>query len=164
MPRHTLFSSFNLSLPLHTTLNSSTGVSLLVRCFHYFFYNLDFKQIQTSLSYLPSSWQRKIMHCLHINPLLICTWFLISLVHEIDFWTWLLKLIFTACGACKNPVRNRQKIKFKNQVQINKRKVSLPVCTQTKRKEKIESTIASNYNHFVHLIGEFTWIFSSKSF
>ena len=107
MPRHTLFSSFNLSLPLHTTVNSSTGVSLLVRCFHYFFYNLDFIQIQTSLSCLPSSWQRKIMHCLHINPLLICTWFLKSLVHEIDFWTWLLKWIFMACVACKNPVRNR---------------------------------------------------------
>ena len=50
-------------------------------------------------------------------PLLICTWFLKYLVHEIDFWTfwtWFFNLIFTACVTCKNSVRNRQKIKCMN--------------------------------------------------
>ena len=42
-------------------------------------------------------------------------WFL-NLIFEIDFLS-ISNLIFTACVACTNPVRNRQKIKFKNQVQ-----------------------------------------------
>ena len=42
-------------------------------------------------------------------------WFL-NLIFELDFLS-ISNLIFTACVACKNPVRNRQKIKFKNQVQ-----------------------------------------------
>ena len=79
------------------------------------------------------------------GPLLICTWFLKSLVHEIDFWTWFLSIsnwIFTACPPIHLylssvlidlwtwilklifcliqtwlllPVWSRQKIKFKNQ-------------------------------------------------
>ena len=50
------------------------------------------------------------------SPYLSVLDFLKSLFHEIDFWTWFLNLIFTACAACKNPVWNRQKIKLKNQV------------------------------------------------
>ena len=62
--------------------------------------------------------------------------FLESLFHEIDFWTWFLNLIFeldflsisnlisTACVACKNQVQNRQKIKFKNQVQNSSSKIN----------------------------------------
>ena len=42
-----------------------------------------------------------------------------NLIFELDFLL-ISNLIFTACVACKNPVRNRQKIKLKNQVQIDK--------------------------------------------
>ena len=55
---------------------------------------------------------------LKAHPLSICTRFLKYLFHQIDFWTWFFvyfKLDFYCL--CKNPVGNRQKIKFKNQVQ-----------------------------------------------
>jgi hypothetical protein len=71
---------------------------------------LTFLTLSHSLSKTPATF---------LTPLLICTWFLKYLVHEIDFWTWFLSisnLIFTDCVACKNQVRKRQKIKFKNQV------------------------------------------------
>ena len=61
---------------------------------------------------------------LHLSPpypLFIRTWFLKSLVQEIDFWSWFFvyfKLDFYhACVACKNQVQNRQNTMFKNQVQ-----------------------------------------------
>ena len=52
----------------------------------------------------------------NITPYLSVLDFLKSLFHEIDFFTWLFNLIFTACVACKAQVRNRQKIKLNNQV------------------------------------------------
>ena len=52
------------------------------------------------------------------HPLLICTWFLTSLGYKLDFWTWFFvyfKLDFYCL--CSLQKSNRQKIKFKNQVQ-----------------------------------------------
>ena len=70
--------------------------------------------------------------------LLICTWFLKSLVYELDFLTWFFNLIFEfdflscisnwnfACyTGSKNQVWNRQKIKFKSQVQKSSSKINL---------------------------------------
>ena len=80
-----------------------------------------------------------------------------NLIFELDF-LFISNLIFTACVACKNPVRNRQKIKFKNQVQSTRGKFPCQFVLRQKEK-RIESTIASNSNHFVYIIGEFTWVF-----
>ena len=53
------------------------------------------------------------------SPVSICTWFwnlyFMKLIFELDFLS-ISNLIFTACVACKNPLRNRQKIKLNNQV------------------------------------------------
>ena len=46
--------------------------------------------------------------------------FLKCVFYKIDYWLLILStsnLIFTACVACKDQVPNRQKIKFKNQVE-----------------------------------------------
>jgi hypothetical protein len=59
-------------------------------------------------------WIVKNFHCgrflVHIDPLLICTWFLKNQFgkikfHKLDFQS-ISNLIFTACVACKNQFRN----------------------------------------------------------
>ena len=47
-----------------------------------------------------------------------------KLIFELDFLC-ISNLIFTACVACKNQVPNRQKIKFKNQVQNQFREIEV---------------------------------------
>ena len=52
-------------------------------------------------------------------------YFLKSIFHEIDFWTWFLQAMYTGS---KNQVWNRQKIKFKNQfreIEIFKNQVEI---------------------------------------
>ena len=100
---------------------------LLVICIgRVFLHSFKFAFFWPLLEWLKYLYSVMQMHMLGLSDTLsICTRFLKSLVHEIYFRTWFLtlyflsisNLIFTACVACKNQVWNRQKIKFKNQVQ-----------------------------------------------
>ena len=73
-------------------------------------------------------WKFSTFYMKHTNALSIFTWFLKSLVHKLNFQLDFLSisnLIFPACVAFKNPVRNRQKIKFKNLVQKSSSKLDI---------------------------------------
>ena len=71
----------------------------------------------------------RAMH--NIHPLLICTWFLKSLVYQLDIGTWFFTLVFNwtflfisnwnfaGYTSNKNQVLSIQTIKFKNQVDIS---------------------------------------------
>ena len=71
----------------------------------------------------PSSSFLRLLHTSYLSVLD----FLKSVSHKIDFWTWFFvyfKLDSTACVVCKNQLPNRQKIKFKNQVQKSSSKLN----------------------------------------
>ena len=58
----------------------------------------------------------------HSEPATLLSPINLHLIFEKSSW---MSLIFTACVARKNQVRNRQKIKFKNQVQNQFREIEI---------------------------------------
>ena len=101
---------------------------LLHKYIFFFYFDNDFIKCFLPLQYIHQQKVKKTVQ--HSDPLDLRLIFK-YLIHKIDFWPWFfVYLFFTARVACKNPVSNKQEIKFKNQV--CKLEISRIKCNSTR--------------------------------